>query len=1087
MLGRTHPLAQYFIVLALMIGAYSAYAKFAVPFIEGPVDNVRRSVAIAPVTLPEKHDNKARLFKLLPTGAWELGRCKTLFTNSGTLLFQEMTRVDDKGTYTLTPFTMIMNDHQSGTAFAAKLDSTVPPTVLRCGEAQLNFDGPITLTGKSSMQMRSANLNGEVTIFRPSSTLEKNETLKLITQNVQVNTQRILTFSEVAFAFGPHKGSGKNLTIDLTHNPTAAQSLQKDFSSIQGIARIELMKLDRLLIDPEAFSTASVPNPTGPANASKNNAAIFNTAQAPLEITCSGPFLFDYDQRKAIFQQKVYGKQLDQFGDNLSCETLTIAFDAASQASAAANTAPAANGVNVKYLSAIGTNDQPAVIIANSRQTKITGDQLQFDAEKNEVIANSTDTVTVIGPEINVRAQKLKYELTQDKSLGDLQVIGPGEFFRQSDDVRQNLFARWKRGLTIKPRHENQKLITIDGTAEILVQDDTQITSDQINVVLHELKIADGVQYRPAEVFSDQRVTILSPNLDGVAGKLTARWPLPDPAEELSFAPHSHQQNKHRVMRPQFPQAVIDELAPQTNLQRLTDTAARPNFAPLQLAAYEETDPRQPTDQTPPSTPEKSPALKQFIRFKTDSVELQLKRDGQNLGLADLQMNGNIVIHQLPEKGSARPPLKVAGDRVRVVPQGDQIFRLLVAGTKDALATVNSTGLAISGEDIHLDQQANKVWVAGTGVVNIKQGANHDANPMQLASSNTTTPNQLGPQTDIDVEFAGGMVFDGSKIYFERNVMMTTQGDETEEERSVTKTLSQALSVELASRVDFSQLSDGNSIGDVQMNEMVLVNRITEDQRVFKDHAGDDDPRMNSADAPIIFQNESFDRAGRLTQQRRVVVPRATINAATNTVYAVGPGKIFTHQKGSKGLAGIGGLDQLGNAPGESAQRTRDKDQINFLQVNFDDRLVANLNEKQLNITGNIRTLFSPARSFDFVLDPDTTDRLPEGAIRMKCENMQLSQWFPSGATKAQNEIIATGNTHVTSPTFEATSDRISYNDGNDQMVVEGTARSPANLWHRQTPRGQRQHLMANKIIYHPSSGTAETQGVRNLNVSIGK
>ena len=127
-----------------MIGAYSAYAKFAVPVIEGPVDQVRRSVAVAPVSLPEKQDNKSRLFKLLRNNAWELGSCKTLFTNSGTLLFQEMTRVDNEGTYTLTPFTMIMNDHESGTAFAAKLDPTVPPTVLRCGEAKLKFDGPLT-------------------------------------------------------------------------------------------------------------------------------------------------------------------------------------------------------------------------------------------------------------------------------------------------------------------------------------------------------------------------------------------------------------------------------------------------------------------------------------------------------------------------------------------------------------------------------------------------------------------------------------------------------------------------------------------------------------------------------------------------------------------------------------------------------------------------------------------------------------------------------------------------------------------------------------------------------------------------------
>ena len=1064
-----------------MIGAYSAYAKFAVPVIEGPADQIRRSVAIVPATLPEKQDNKARLYSLLPNNAWELGHCKTLFTNSGTLLFQEMTRVDDQGTYTLTPFTMIMNDHQSGTAFAAKLDPTVPPTVLRCGQAKLKFDGPIAMTGNSSMKMRSANLNGEVTIFRPSPSTEKDETLKLITQNVQINTERIITFSEVAFAFGPHKGSGKNLLIDLTHQAGSDKSIRKDLSSIGGISRIELRQLDRLLIDPRSLSDNSNQQTSG------TRPVMFNAAKAPLEITCQGPFVFDYDKRAATFQQKVYGKQLDEFGDNLSCETLTVAFDSTPKnAGQNANASNQSGGMNIKYLSAIGTTDHPAVIIANSRQTKITGDELQYDSLGNEIIASSADTVTIVGPEINVRARTIKYQMTDDQSLGDLNAIGPGEFFRRSEDPRQNIFARWKRGLTIAPHKANQKRITIEGTAEILVQDDTQIKSDKINIALHEIKVGDQFEYHPAEVFSNQSVTIVSPNLDGVAGKLIARWPVPDLTPKVSL--HRNAQPgtlPHRVMRPEVPQAVLDGLQPQTRMQRLSDRSSQPNFAPLQLAAYEEPDPAL----QPPK--KKTKTLKQFIRFKTDSVELELSRAGEKLQLADLQMDGNIVIHQLPQKGSPKPPLKVAGDRVRVVPQGDQIFRLLVGGTKDSLATVNSEGLALSGEDIHLDQLANKVWVAGSGVMNIKQSAkNKDGNPMQLASTSERKPatsSQLAPQGDIDVEFAGGMVFDGSKIYFERNVMMTSYGDEADVEKSVTKTLSQALSVELAQRVDFSQLSSGQKIGDVKMKEMVLVNHITESQRVFKDHAGNGDPRMNSADAPIIFQNEVFDAAGRLAQQRRVVVPRATINAATNTVYAVGPGKIFTHQKGTEGLAGIGGLDRLGSQPRSQAKPQSNKGQINYLQVNFDDRLIADLEQKQLNITGNIRTLFSPANSFDFALDPDTATRLPEGAIKMKCQNMQLSQWLPTGSDKPQNEIIATGNTHVTSPTFEATADRISYNDGNDQMVVEGTPRSPANLWHRQTPRGQRQHLTANKIIYHPSSGTAETQGVRNLNVSIGK
>jgi len=103
----------------------------------------------------------------------------------------------------------------------------------------------------------------------------------------------------------------------------------------------------------------------------------------------------------------------------------------------------------------------------------------------------------------------------------------------------------------------------------------------------------------------------------------------------------------------------------------------------------------------------------------------------------------------------------------------------------------------------------------------------------------------------------------------------------------------------------------------------------------------------------------------------------------------------------------------------------------------------------------------------------------------MRCDHVLLSQWQPSGTAEARNEMVATGNVHVASPGFDAVSDRITYNDGNDQVVVEGSARSPAKLWHRPTANAEKQQLLANKIIYHPSSGMAETQGVQSMNVNI--
>ena len=321
---------------------------------------------------------------------------------------------------------------------------------------------------------------------------------------------------------------------------------------------------------------------------------------------------------------------------------------------------------------------------------------------------------------------------------------------------------------------------------------------------------------------------------------------------------------------------------------------------------------------------------------------------------------------------------------------------------------------------------------------------------------------------------------------------MTSFGEKKSPERSINRTLSQALSVSLAKKVNFRQLSGERSIGQVEMAEMVLVNHIPDRLRVFKNSAPSptDNAHFNSPEAPIIFQNETFDARGNVLSQRRIAVPQATINAQTNQVVAPGPGTILAHMAvqesnrksnstGRGATASWGGLDAL-----TKKRAAGSRGGINFLQVNFEDRLVASLTDKQLDITGNIRTAFAPVNKFTDTVDPDAR-RLPKGAMKMRCDHVLLSQWQPSDTSKAQNEMIATGNVHVASPGFDAVSDRITYNDRNDQVVVEGSARSPAKLWHRPTANSEKQQLLAKKIIYHPSSGMAETQGVQSMNVNI--
>ncbi len=1143
--GRIHPLAQYLTVLALMIGAYSAYARVVVPLIKGPANQVRRTAVVPPVDLPEKRDNKSRLFSLLPRDGWELGQCKTLFTSQGTLLFQEMERLDDEGNYSLKPFTMIMNDHQSGTAFASGLDSSVPPTVLRCARAKLGFDGPILLTGGSKTRMQTASLDGEVTIFRPSPTPQKDEALKLVTRDVQVSANNIVALGEVAFSFGPHRGSGKTLTIELEHDTNASPS-NRDFSSINGVATIKLAALKSLRIEPSVLKKPSTTPLQTPSQQSP--APLLSAANVPIEINCAGPFRFDYASRTATFSDKVFIKQQDAFGDNLNCHQLMVEFsdnkDVKAETAPSAATAealPPAAGA-IERLVAVGKPDkiQPVVMIANSRQMKITGDELEYRAADSHIECRSVEQVSIISPELNIRARSLAYDITPDGALGNLDAVGPGEFFRKSSDVKENIFLRWQRNLTVRKRvfpesdplvarKTTEKMIVVDGQAEVLVQETTHVTSDKLNIAVHEIAEVDlsgqrasngksTFRYLPSEVFADSPVAIKSPNVDGTAGKLLVTWPQPNlkalkAHQALSL--NRRLRSRRRVLKPPVDgsggTSLID-ISPTTQMRSLQvrqnegDRASRPSRFDQPASVAQTTSVAQTAwlerDKTVlfdgSAEPTNDP-LKQYIRFKGDEVRVRLQSSAHGGGseglgpteLMDLKVNGNCVVHQHPTRDSKEKPLRISGDELRIVPQGKEIYRMLVAGTENSPAMIDAQGLQLAGDAIHLDQESNKLWVEGGGEMKVRQEGKS-----KPAESSFQQDQALAPTGDIDLQWAGGMVFDGAKIYFERNVMMTSFGEKDSPEKSITRTLSQALSISLAKKIDFRQLSGERSVGEVDMAEMVLVNHIPDQLRVFQRAAPSpsDNAHFNSPDAPIIFQNETFDARGKMLQQRRIAVPQATINAQTNQVFAAGPGKIFAHMavpqddrqssstRGSSNNGATASWGGLGSLAGK--RKAGSGDGINFLQVNFEDRLVASLTDKQLNITGNIRTAFAPVANFTDTVDPDAR-QLPEGAMKMRCDHILLSQWQPSGRVTAQNEMVATGNVHVASPGFDAVSDRITYNDGNDQVVVEGTARSPAKLWHRPTANAEKQQLLANKIIYHPSSGMAETQGVQSMNVNI--
>ena len=109
-----------------MIGLYSMYAKFLVPIIEGPTQQVQRRIVSSDIELPSLSFDKTQLTRLLPDDAWENSGCKTLLTSQGTILFKDFERVNG-GFLEVFPFTLVTSSKSGIDSGSAK-----PPTFLRC-------------------------------------------------------------------------------------------------------------------------------------------------------------------------------------------------------------------------------------------------------------------------------------------------------------------------------------------------------------------------------------------------------------------------------------------------------------------------------------------------------------------------------------------------------------------------------------------------------------------------------------------------------------------------------------------------------------------------------------------------------------------------------------------------------------------------------------------------------------------------------------------------------------------------------------------------------------------------------------------
>ncbi len=1141
--GRINPIALYLLSLGATIAAYACYSQYAVPKIEGPPNLIKREV----VDQAPREDPTSAMIEqfawLFPDDAWEIQECKVLKSPQGKILFQDYQRLDN-GMIDVFPFTMIL---------ASQEDAAGPPTVLRAVKgARLKLDGAPGIGSEGGGRLEQAQLAGQVAIYRPPSSAEKDDSLNILTSNVQIDQQKVFTLEEVDFQFGRNRGRGRNLLIDLVNGAEGPGA--GDLSNISGVRKIELVQLNYLRLEPDEGPLRQFQPNVSELEPNKRSVGqlLSGTNQdgdrAPIDVSCDGSFVFDFDSNTAVLNDNVHVRQDDQNGDNLRCERLTLLFDtqkddlSEQNASANPDRSKGPGGLNLKRMIAVGS---PARLNALSRKSALEGERVDYNLATGVVNVEGQNGVLLSSPEFRFAARSFKYVMPKDGSLGPLDATGPGQMTQmQTAEKQQKSFqAHWQTSLTVRSTDEGQQLIQMDGGTQVQLDPVTRIAADHLKFWLWQIAKRDPAtgqestdrDYIPSRLFTEGNVEIESPQVSGTARQLVANWPAlgtfppgtfppgtfppgtfppgitpatpavtpttPSnqfelPAEEPNEAPNFEQQQFEQQSNSLSRDSYESNQRVSSNrvstrgppLTRFETTAGVHEANPMitgsgqmnpgqKNAGWSTVEPAHARSETETSEPNYLPheslaagtytmrpvntTMRPFaqqnqvasentnrrFRFDGDHVDISLGAFDLGSPVVELRIDGNVLVNEVRVAG-AGAPLKISGASLHMLPQTGEMFWLAVTGSAGQNAVVDAGDLKLAGPSINLDQQANRLWVDGAG-------------EMSLLGLNS-----------IDVSWLGSMAFDGSKIRIERDVVMASREPTDDGGERRTGSRGQYLDVTLKRPIDFSDPQNGNGAGAVDSNgqateieQLVLTNRLPGNNGTRLASHGDANTE------PVVIDNRTFDGQGRQTEHLQFIVPNANVVSGGKNLTAHGPGTIINRSKGSSSMTIA--------APGVSQQR-KTENEITYVQINFDGPFSGNIADNRFRIERNVRTVHGTVHDWETSIDPDRVTALPAGAVKLTCDRIDVDRWQKRDLAEPSNELVAIGNAHIVSDTFEATAESVRYTEANDMMVIEGTPRTDANLWYSPVPGGNRQHIVAGKIQYRPSDQWTHVQGIRS-------
>lgn len=1061
---------RYLIALALTVGVYGIYGFLVAPLLEGESQTITRVDPKIPLEDADPGRIKKNLLPFLPEGGWERELCTTLDTPQATILFQEYDVLED-GSVELRPLSMfIKNPLKSDSAETNPKNDTQPntPLIMRAPLARLKFERSLS-AGGSLGDLEKGDLIGEVQVYRMPSEEGKDDGLYLSTTSVKITPEQISTVNDCEFQFGKSRGRGRQLTVNL-FGPKSGKPNQK--GTFSGVESIELARLYELHLDQGTEANAG-PNRTP----SKQDDLLGDTAGS-VTITSDGPMSFDSESKTISFRKNVLVKRANLSEDQLACEQLDVLLARDQKESGKPEK------LAVHRLFAAGSPEKPARIISKSKNASLTATTIAYDLKLNQVRLTSNEQVVLIREGQQIKSREIQYQFTEDGRMGDATILGPGSLVQEGqENGKGSILCQWKRQLRLTSDGD-QKLLSLD--SGLLKMDATVVKADQMNFWIWEVPepIKNGQKprwrFEPARFRATGQVNIESPELTGGCNEAQALWPRPTPLQaNVQFPAMRHTVSRPRVFsawQEQQIQATTIKNPPIPGDPPLTwrssgsksqNPASEPNssspsaWPSNQSVPFLESDPK-------PIPPQQNKS----IRFFGNTVRLQMRGGEARTEVAEMTVDGDVVVQQQEKSpsGQLRTAMEFRGSQLKIETQPQDRYRLAMSGNADQSATVWLDEMRLQANAIFLDQMQNQLWVNGPGRLRMTGTPEQSPDVPSLRNSSSAASPTILASGETTVTWDGGMVFNGSTLYFETNVQSESrQTDRNDGTTTATATRCAGLSITLNRTVNFNELKSKEAPPNIEARRLIMVGQMKQGEVEFGDFW------KPSPQARAFIMIGTSNREGQVTSNQEVLAPRVTYDASSSAIRCEGRGTVIARQIS-------GGENRLTTAPTQFASSRNTSGSIEYIKVDYDESFTGNLDPKKhekggrkLEFKGNVHCFYTQTIDWESNPSESLLQQADPPAMLMDCDLLTLDQWTPHGS-ETTVDMVATGNARISGNQFRATAERISFSQSNVLVVLDAPIRANVEIWFADPHGGATGHAIAKTVTYNIETGECQWQ-----------